>query len=73
LVADGTYDAYWERSLAAWDSAAGASLVLAAGGRITDLLGGAFDLSRGYFLASNGNVHDAVLPLLAQDGAPPAR
>jgi myo-inositol-1(or 4)-monophosphatase len=72
LVADGTYEAYWERKLSAWDSAAGAALVLAAGGRISDLLGGAFDLTRGYFLASNGGVHDALLSLLKQDGAPPA-
>ena len=73
LVADGTYDAYWERTLAAWDSAAGAALVLAAGGRITDLLGGPYDLTRGYFLASNGPVHESLLALLVPDGAPPAR
>ena len=32
LVADGTYDAYWERRLHAWDVVAGSALVLAAGG-----------------------------------------
>jgi myo-inositol-1(or 4)-monophosphatase len=70
LVADGTYDAYWERRLSAWDSAAGAALVLAAGGRVTNLLGGAYDLSVGYLLASNAGVHDGLLQLLVQDGAP---
>lgn len=70
LVADGTYDAYWERRLAPWDIAAGAALVLAASGRITNLLGGSYDLMRGYLLASNGRVHDKLLPLLAPDGAP---
>jgi myo-inositol-1(or 4)-monophosphatase len=70
LVADGTYDAYWERRLSAWDTAAGAALVLAAGGRVTSLLGAAADLSVGYLLASNGGVHDELLQLLAQDGAP---
>jgi myo-inositol-1(or 4)-monophosphatase len=70
LVADGTYDAYWERRLSAWDSAAGAALVLAAGGRVTNLLGGAYDLSVGYLLASNAGVHDGLLELLAPDGAP---
>jgi myo-inositol-1(or 4)-monophosphatase len=70
MVADGTYDGYWERKLSAWDSAAGAALVLAAGGRISNLSGGAYDLTRGYFLASNGGVHDGLLKLLAQDGAP---
>ena len=33
LVADGTYDGYWEKKLAPWDCAAGAALVVAAGGR----------------------------------------
>jgi myo-inositol-1(or 4)-monophosphatase len=70
FVADGTYDAYWERRLAPWDSTAGAALVLAGGGRITDLLGGPYDLTRGYLLASNGHVHDALLELLRPEGAP---
>jgi myo-inositol-1(or 4)-monophosphatase len=70
FVADGTYDAYWERRLAPWDIAAGAALVLAAGGRITDLLGGAYDLTRGYVLASSGHVHEALLELLRPEGAP---
>jgi myo-inositol-1(or 4)-monophosphatase len=71
LVADGTYDAYWERRLAAWDVAAGAALVLAAGGRLTNLLGGPYDLAEGYILASNGHVHDALLDLVRIDGMPP--
>jgi myo-inositol-1(or 4)-monophosphatase len=70
LVADGTYDAYWERRLAAWDIAAGAALVLAAGGKLTNLLGETYDLTRGYVVASNGYVHDALVQLLRQDGAP---
>jgi myo-inositol-1(or 4)-monophosphatase len=70
MVAEGTYDAYWERRLAPWDSAAGATLVLAAGGRLTSLVGGPHDLSRGYLLATNGHVHDALLPLVSVDGLP---
>jgi myo-inositol-1(or 4)-monophosphatase len=70
MVAEGTYDAYWERRLAPWDSAAGATLVLAAGGRLTNLVGGPHDLSRGYLLATNGHVHDALLPLVSPDGLP---
>lgn len=70
LVADGTYEAYWERRLAAWDIAAGAALVLAAGGTLTNLTGGQYDLTRGYVVASNGHVHDALVRLLEQDGAP---
>lgn len=70
LVADGTYDAYWERKLYPWDMAGGAALVLAAGGRLTSLTGGPPDLSSGYIVASNGHVHDAVVALVAPDGAP---
>jgi myo-inositol-1(or 4)-monophosphatase len=73
MVADGTYEAYWERRLSAWDVAAGAALVLAADGRITDLLGQAYDLTHGYIIASNGRVHDALVELVRPDGAPTAR
>ena len=70
MVADGTYDAYWERRLSAWDVAAGAALVLAAGGQLTNLTGDAVDLTQGYLLASNGHVHAELIELLAPDGAP---
>jgi myo-inositol-1(or 4)-monophosphatase len=70
LVADGTYEAYWERRLGAWDVAAGAALVLAAGGHITDLTGGPCNFQHGYLLASNGLVHDELIALLAVDGKP---
>ena len=35
LVADGTYDIYWEQGLNAWDMCAGALLVQEAGGRLS--------------------------------------
>ncbi len=73
LVADGTYDAYWERKLGPWDFMAGVALVRAAGGRVTSLVGGEVDLTRGYLLASNGHIHDALLPLVSPDGAPTER
>ncbi len=65
FVADGTYDAYWERRLNAWDLTGGATVVLSAGGRLSALDGARPDLLRGNLLASNGHVHDAVLELLA--------
>jgi myo-inositol-1(or 4)-monophosphatase len=68
MVADGTYDAYWERGLNAWDVAAGAALVCAAGGRLSDLRGRRADLARGHILASNGRVHDGLLSLLPENG-----
>ncbi|MET0792067.1 MAG: inositol monophosphatase family protein [Polyangiaceae bacterium] len=65
LVADGTYDAYWERRLNAWDVMAGSALVLAAGGKLSSLSGTLPDLSVGHVLASNGRVHDHLLNLIA--------
>lgn len=66
LVADGTYDAYWEQRLGVWDMAAGAVLVDAAGGRLSDYDGGPADVREGRLVASNGHVHDALLGLLSQ-------
>ena len=64
LVADGTYDAYWERRLNAWDVMAGSALVLAAGGMLSALDGTRPDLSVGHLLASNGLVHGDLLNLI---------
>jgi myo-inositol-1(or 4)-monophosphatase len=64
MTADGTYDAYWERPLNAWDVAGGAALVLAAGGRITSLTGGRADLGVGNIVASNGHIHDQLLAFM---------
>jgi len=61
LVADGTYDGYWEKKLAPWDCAAGAALVVAAGGRISDYAGGSADVLSGQLLATNGAIHDALV------------
>lgn len=60
LVADGTYDAYWERALCAWDLAGGTAIALAAGARVTALDGGPADLTRGHVLVSNGRLHDLL-------------
>jgi myo-inositol-1(or 4)-monophosphatase len=60
LVADGTYDGYWENKLKTWDVAAGAAIVLGAGGRVTDYSGHGADLTKGQIIATNGRVH-AVL------------
>ena len=65
LVADGTFDGYWERKLGPWDIAAGAALVLAAGGRISDPWGRPFAVETGTIVATNGRVHDALLSAIA--------
>ena len=68
LVADGTYDGYWERRLSAWDVCGGACIVLGAGGRLTSLDGTAADITRGHLLATNGLIHEAMLEILAKHG-----
>jgi myo-inositol-1(or 4)-monophosphatase len=68
LVGDGTYDGYWERSLNAWDLAAGAAVVASAGGRITALDGGYPRIEIGHLAATNGHIHAELLALLREDG-----
>lgn len=63
-VAAGRFDAFWERSLQAWDIAAGIVLVREAGGMITDLSGGADMLAQGSVLAGNEHIHPQMLKLL---------
>lgn len=64
MVADGTYDGYWERALHSWDVAAGSAIVLGAGGGITALDGGPPDYHVGHLVASNGKVHAEILEVL---------
>ena len=64
LVADGTYDAYWENGLNAWDLMAGSALVLAAGGTLSAPDGTPPDLSVGHVLASNGRIHREISNLI---------
>jgi myo-inositol-1(or 4)-monophosphatase len=63
-TAAGIYDAYWELYLAPYDMAAGAVVVQEAGGRVTDLAGGDDWLFGGKILATNGRLHDELLPRL---------
>ena len=60
MVAEGSFDGYWERSLHAWDFAAGILLVPEAGGEVTDCQGRELTLKQGSLLASNGLVHDQI-------------
>ncbi len=65
LVADGTYDGYWEQKLGVWDVAAGAGIVLAAGGKLSSYDGGPVDITTGHVVATNGKIHDALILALA--------
>jgi myo-inositol-1(or 4)-monophosphatase len=70
LVADGTYDGYWERKLKTWDLAAGAAIVLGAGGRISNFDGTPADLKSGHLVATNGKVHEELVRSLAAVSPP---
>ena len=63
-VAAGRFDGFWERSLQAWDIAAGIVLVREAGGMVSDLTGGADMLGSGTVLASNEYLQPQILKLL---------
>ena len=65
-LACGRLDGYWELRLGPWDVAAGSLLVEEAGGRVTNLTGGALDLDAPTLVASNGRIHAAVLDVLRE-------
>ncbi|AUX47449.1 inositol monophosphatase [Sorangium cellulosum] len=65
MVADGTYDAYWERRLHVWDVAAGSAIVRGAGGVITALEGGPPNYHIGHIVASNGLIHASIVALFS--------
>jgi len=64
MVADGTYDFYWEQRLNPWDLAAGACCVLEAGGTLSDYQGGPSDLRTGQLVASNSTLHPQVIEII---------
>ncbi|MDD4915690.1 MAG: inositol monophosphatase family protein [Methylococcales bacterium] len=63
LVADGQVDAYWEQELNLYDVAAGALIVLEAGGTVTDFQGNA-GVFPGNILATNGGILVEILGLM---------
>jgi len=63
-VACGRADGFWEEGLAPWDTAAGSLIVEEAGGRLSNLTGGVFDIYEPEVLASNGLVHMEMLEIL---------
>jgi myo-inositol-1(or 4)-monophosphatase len=64
FVAAGRFDAFWEWDLKPWDVAAGALLIAEAGGRVSAIDRGPFDVAAGSIAASNGRVHDALTAAL---------
>ncbi len=63
-VAAGRLDGFWESDLKAWDIAGGALIVAEAGGRVTSLDGSPFASRSGSVLASNGQIHEAMVEVI---------
>jgi myo-inositol-1(or 4)-monophosphatase len=59
-LACGRIDGFWEITLNPWDIAAGTLLIEEAGGKVTDLWGGATYLKTGHIVASNGIIHEEI-------------
>ncbi len=66
MLARGQADFFWEFGLKAWDTAAGAVLVEEAGGRLTRLDGSAWIPGAPDVLATNTQLHDALVAVLTQ-------
>jgi myo-inositol-1(or 4)-monophosphatase len=68
-VAAGRFDGYWELVVSSWDVAAGILIAREAGARVTDVRGGAPDLSaRLSVLAANPVLHARMLEVLWGSG-----
>ena len=63
-VAAGRFDAFFEHSLSAWDSAAGFLMVEEAGGKVTDMDGNYYSPYQRKIVASNGKIHDELLAVI---------
>ena len=60
-VAAGRFDAFYEHSLKAWDSAAGFLIVEEAGGKVTDFGGAHYSPYQPQIVATNGKIHEEML------------
>jgi myo-inositol-1(or 4)-monophosphatase len=65
-TAASTFDGFFELGLNTWDVAAGAALVLEAGGRVSDWSGGDSWLESGNIIAAAPAVHEALLELASR-------
>jgi len=65
-VACGRFDGFWEPLLKPWDTAAGVLLVEEAGGRVTNYQGEEYDPFQNNILASNGHIHQEMVPIASR-------
>ena len=60
-VACGRLDGFWELKLKPWDTAAGALIVVEAGGKLSDFAGKPFSIWGNETLAANRGIHDEMV------------
>jgi myo-inositol-1(or 4)-monophosphatase len=68
FVAAGRFDGYWERDLKPWDLAPGVLMVLEAGGSVTAVEGGPFDLDEPTICAANLELHPLIVERIKAAG-----
>lgn len=61
MVARGCFDAFWEKNLSPWDTAAGILLVEEAGGKVSTYTGGEYNPYLHEVLATNSLIHQSML------------
>lgn len=66
MVAQGTFDSFWEEHLNPWDTCAGVALVEEAGGIVTGYGGKAYTPFQKNILASSQNMHHKMLSILKE-------
>lgn len=63
-VACGRFDGFWELKLAPWDVAAGALIVMEAGGHVSDFQGHPLDIFGTEIVATNSRIHGEMIDVL---------
>lgn len=66
-VAEGIYDGFYEKTLNAWDVAAGSLLIKEAGGTLSNYKGEALCIYNSEIVASNGYIHDQLIEVINSD------
>lgn len=65
-VACGRFDGFWEQGLKPWDTSAGHLMITEAGGRISTIDNGTFDIFKNDIVATNGKIHSQLLSILSK-------
>lgn len=65
-LAAGRFDGFWELKLKPWDTAAGCLLVEEAGGVISDMTGGKWNLDSPGLVANNGLINEQMMEVFRQ-------